>query len=131
MSKLEMVEIKWDDASCLEHGWVDPAEEKPVPQMVTTVGFLIATTDAHLVVAHTSDGSFVNGRFQIPRAMVRSIKQLRAVRATKEKSHVPADTVRRPAGRDHANLGGGAHKPEELRGGDGASAADGAKATGG
>lgn len=131
MTKLEMVEIKWDDATCLDHGWVDPADEKPVQQIATTVGFLIATTDSHLVVAHTSDGNFVNGRFQIPRAMVRSIKQLRAIRATKEKSHVPADTVRRSSGRDNANAGGRAHELEELRSGNGASPADGAEAAGG
>ena len=83
-NELELVEIKWDDASSLEHGWTDPAEEKPVPQMVTTVGFLVAQTEHHLVIAHTSDGTWVNGRFQIPRAMVRKMRSLRPKRKPKQ-----------------------------------------------
>ena len=76
-TKLDLIEIIWDDASSLEHGWTDPADEKPVPQMVTTVGFLVAQTDQHLVIAHTSDGYHVNGRFQIPRAMIKKMRSLR------------------------------------------------------
>lgn len=83
-TKLELVEIVWDDASSLEHGWTDPEEEKPVEQLVTTVGFLVTETDKHLVICHTTDGSHVNGRFQIPRAMVKKIKSLRPKRKPKK-----------------------------------------------
>ena len=79
-TKYPLVEIRWDDAASLEHGWVDPESEKPVAQMVTTVGFLIADGPAHVVIASTTDGTWVNGRFQIPRGMVRSIKPLRKTR---------------------------------------------------
>jgi hypothetical protein len=82
---MDLVIITWDDASALEHGWTDPADEKPVAQIVTTVGFLVAETEKYLVIAHTTDGHFVNGRFQIPRGMVRTIKPLRKKRKPKAK----------------------------------------------
>lgn len=80
---LTLVEIKWDDASALEHGWCDPADEKPVPQWVTTVGFLVAQTEQHIVIAHTVSEGLVNGRFQIPKAMLKSVKPLRKKRKPK------------------------------------------------
>jgi hypothetical protein len=66
--------VIWDDASSLEHGWVDPTEEKPVAQIVKSIGFMCAVTEHHLVIAVTTDGSNVNGRFQIPIAMIRSVR---------------------------------------------------------
>ena len=78
--KFDLVEITWDDASSLEHGWVDPADEKPQPQLVKTVGFLVNESEHYLVIASTTDGSWVNGRFQIPKGMVRSCKPLRPKR---------------------------------------------------
>ncbi len=73
------MEIRWDAAASLEHGWVDPKTRKLVAQMVTTVGFLIADGE-YVVVASTNDWVWVNGRFQTPRGMVRSIKPLRNAR---------------------------------------------------
>lgn len=81
---MELVEIKWDDASALEHGWADPKDEKPVAQIVTTVGFLVADTTDYVVIAHTTDGQFVNGRFQIPKGMIRTIRPLRKKRKPKK-----------------------------------------------
>lgn len=81
---LELVIIKWDDASALEHGWTAPEDEKPVAQIVTTVGFLVAQTADHVVIAHTSDGNFVNGKFQIPVKMIRTLKPLRPKRKPKQ-----------------------------------------------
>ena len=82
-AKYPLVEIRWDDAASLEHGWVDPEQEKPVAQMVTTVGFLIADDSDYVVIASTTDGTWVNGRFQIPRGMVRKIRPLRRPRKPK------------------------------------------------
>lgn len=78
--KFDLVEVTWDDASSLEHGWVDPNDEKPQPQLVKTVGFLVNESEHYLVIASTTDGSWVNGRFQIPKGMVRSCKPLRRKR---------------------------------------------------
>lgn len=80
LSSLELVKIEWDDASALEHGWTDPSDEKPVAQMVTTVGFMVAETPSYVVVAHTTDGSYVNGRFQIPKGMIKTITPLQKKR---------------------------------------------------
>lgn len=74
----------WDDASSMEHGWVDPADEKPVPQLVKTVGFLVNETKDYLVIASTTDGTWVNGRFQIPTGMVVSKKTLLKKRVKKQ-----------------------------------------------
>ena len=89
---MELVLITWDDASTLEHGWTDPADERPVAQIVTTVGFLVAQTDGYIVIAHTTDGAFVNGRFQIPRGMIRTIKPLRKKRKPKAQPNVQTDS---------------------------------------
>jgi hypothetical protein len=78
-----LVEVRWDDAASLDHGWVDPGEEKPAPQIATTVGFLVTDTPDYVVIASTTDGTWVNGRFQIPRGMVKAIKPLRKKRASK------------------------------------------------
>ena len=82
---LSLVEIRWDDASTLQTSgdWQDPADVKPSPQLATTVGFLVAMTDKHVVIAHTFDGHLVNGTFQIPRAMMQSIKPIRKKRKPK------------------------------------------------
>lgn len=86
-TSLPIVSIVWDDASALEQGWFDPAEEKdPKAQLVTTIGFLVKETDKYVVIAHTSDGSFVNGRFQIPKGMIKTIKPLKKVRKPKVES---------------------------------------------
>lgn len=80
LNKLELVKIEWDDASALEHGWTDPADETLSAQMVTTVGFMVAEDEKYVVVAHTTDGSYVNGRFQIPKGMIKSITPLQKKR---------------------------------------------------
>jgi len=74
--KFQVVEIVWDDASSLDHGWVDPEEEHPTPQLVTTIGFLVHESPEYLVLASTTDGTWVNSRFQIPVPMIKSKKVL-------------------------------------------------------
>ena len=91
--KFDLVEVTWDDASSLEHGWVDPADEKPQPQLVKTVGFLVNESDHYLVIASTTDGNWVNGRFQIPKGMVRSCKPLRRKRKAKDSGLARAQSV--------------------------------------
>ena len=80
----DMVEVTWDDAAGLRHGWLNKAE-KMVPQLVISVGFLVLETADHILIAQDTDeeGSH-NGRTQIPRGMVKSMKVLR--QATKPKA---------------------------------------------
>lgn len=88
LNNLELVEIVWDDASCLDSGWFDPLVEKPTEKLAYTVGWLVADTDKYVVVAHTTDNTYVNGRFQIPKGMIKSMKPLRKKRklSSKEKN---------------------------------------------
>ena len=72
-----MVEVAWDDAAGLRHGWMDRTE-KPKAQMVISVGFLIVDEPEHIIIAQdTDEGGAHNGRTQIPRGMVKYIKLLR------------------------------------------------------
>jgi hypothetical protein len=72
-----LCEVWWDDAAGLRHGWMDRTE-KPKPQMVISVGFLIVDEADHIIIAQDTDGDGShNGRTQIPRGMVKRIKVLR------------------------------------------------------
>lgn len=73
--KYPLVHIVWDDAAVLGEGWKDSFD--PKPQLVDTVGFLIKETEDHVVVASTVSLDEHTGHFQIPRLMIKSIRQLR------------------------------------------------------
>lgn len=82
-----MVEVWWDDAAGLQHGWMDRTET-PKAQMVISVGFLIVDTDDHIIIASdTDDGGAHNGRTQIPQGMVKYIKILRKKNEKKPTEH--------------------------------------------
>lgn len=72
-----LVEIWWDDAAGLRHGW--QSKEDPLEaQMVLSVGFLIAENDEHIIIAQDIDPSGMhNGRSQIPKGMLRNLVYLR------------------------------------------------------
>lgn len=72
-----LVEIVWDDAAGLRHGWT-AKEEKLEPYICLSVGFLIRETEDHILIAQDTDGDGShNGRSQIPRGMVKKLKVLR------------------------------------------------------
>lgn len=72
-----LVEVVWDDASALKHGWTIK-NDIPEPQLAISVGFLIREAPDHIVIAQDTDGEGShNGRTQIPRGMVKKIKVLR------------------------------------------------------
>lgn len=77
-----MVEVVWDDATELKPGWDDELEEI-TPALALSVGFLISDTKDHIVIAQDIDEQgHHNGRSQIPRGMVKTIKVLRKADAT-------------------------------------------------
>ena len=82
-----MVEVMWDDAAGLQHGWTAKTE-KLEPQLCLSVGFLIRENDDHIMIASDTDeeGSH-NGRTQIPRGMVIRMKILR--KKDKDEKEVP------------------------------------------
>lgn len=78
--KYPLVRIVWVDAET-EHGWeeVDEASNLPV---ATTVGFLIKDqVDIHghemYLIASTYSDTSTNGRFKIPKSMVREYEVLK------------------------------------------------------
>lgn len=73
--QFDLVEVIWDDAESGE-GW-DKAPEKLEEKLSITVGFKIRETKKHLLICHTIDaGDQTNGRFQIPRGMIKKLTLL-------------------------------------------------------
>ena len=73
----DLIEVVWDDASGLRHGWLARTEQAE-PYVALSVGFLIRETAEHIIIAQDTDGEGGhNGRSQIPRGMVKKIKVLR------------------------------------------------------
>ncbi len=71
-----LVEVIWEDAAAMESGWSVQIEVKPI--LIRSVGFLVVCNKQHVVVAmDTCTEGEHNGRTQIPRGMVRSMKVLR------------------------------------------------------
>lgn len=72
-----LAEIIWNDASGLRHGWMYKAD-KLEPQLVMSVGFIIDEDEDHVVYASDTDSEGAhNGRTQIPRGMIQSMRLLR------------------------------------------------------
>jgi len=75
--KFDMVEIWWDDAAGLPAGW-DDKSPKIEHQLCLSVGFVIAETPEHIVIAMDLDAAGNhNGRSQIPIGMIKHRKVLR------------------------------------------------------
>ena len=73
----DLVEVTWDDASGIRHGWSGKAETLE-PYIALSVGFLIAETPEHIRIAQDTDGEGShNGRSQIPRGMVKKLRVIR------------------------------------------------------
>jgi hypothetical protein len=72
------VEIIWEDASEAEQGWSKEIVGKDEPAMALSVGFLVKKTKERVYIAQDVDADgHHNGRGQIPRGMVRSIRVIR------------------------------------------------------
>lgn len=93
--KYPLVYIEWDDAEA-DNGW----EEAPVDlkeAIAITVGFLVRETEKHLLIASSYDNHHTNGRLQIPRGMVKSMKVLYGVHKIKDKKPKLIVETERPA----------------------------------
>jgi hypothetical protein len=73
----DMVEVIWDDAAGFRDGWKDKTD--PIePQLALSAGFLIVDDVDHIILASDTDERGAhNGRTQIPRGMVKSIRIMR------------------------------------------------------
>jgi len=75
--KFDLVEVIWDDATDLPAGWSDEDPEIK-PALALSAGFLVKETKDHIVLALDLDADgHHNGRSQIPRGMVKTMKVLR------------------------------------------------------
>lgn len=76
--RFDLMEVIWDDAATMAQGWEPAADIRLDEQICLTVGFLVKETEQHLMIASTVDAEGnTNGRFQIPRQMVKSQRVLR------------------------------------------------------
>lgn len=77
-----VVLITWEDILGQDGGWIKPGHSDVVPCLVTSVGYLVLDTDQYLVYASdlAHDGE-TNGRTQVPKANIKSIKVLKKVPA--------------------------------------------------
>ena len=74
----QLVEVTWVDAGST-HGWETDTEADLEPEIITTVGFIIAGNKESVIIASTIDATGVsnNCRLKIPVNMITSIKQLK------------------------------------------------------
>ena len=64
-----LLEVVWDDAET-SNGWENP--KTPEPSLALSLGFLVAESDKHIILASTicKGDNNTNCRIQIPKAMV-------------------------------------------------------------
>lgn len=73
--KYKVVVIIWDDAESSD-GWEEAPEELE-PKLATSVGFLVRQTEKYVLIAQSYDNGHTNGRFQIPKGMIKEIKEIK------------------------------------------------------
>lgn len=78
--KYPLVEVEWIDAET-EHGWEEVEFPTELP-IVTTIGFLIKegkdkNDNEYLLIASTYSDGQTNGRFKVPKGMVKKITILK------------------------------------------------------
>jgi hypothetical protein len=73
--KYPIVVITWDDAES-DDGWAETPEELE-PKLATSVGFLIRQTEKYILLAMSYDNGHTNGRFQIPKALIKEQKEIK------------------------------------------------------
>jgi hypothetical protein len=87
--QFDLVEVIWDDAAGLRHGWASNAEALE-PVVALSVGFLIQEDTKHIRIAMDTDAEGNhNGRSQIPRDMVKRVRILRKKDVVKTETTTP------------------------------------------
>lgn len=84
--KYPLVEIFWDDAEA-GIGW-EEAPKDIKPAIAITVGFLVTETKDHVMIASSYDDKNTNGRLQIPKGMIKNMKELKMSKPRKIKTAV-------------------------------------------
>ena len=71
---MKIVRVTWNDALAVAM-WCKHSEPMAA-QVCTTVGFLVAEDDAHVMIAATVSEDEYNAAQQIPRAMIRAMDEI-------------------------------------------------------
>ena len=81
-----IVEIVWEDIEAQDGGWIKPGHTDIVPCLMSSIGYLVLDNDQYVVYASdlAQDGT-TNGRTQVPRANVKSIKVIKKVPQPRKK----------------------------------------------
>ena len=81
-----IAEIIWEDIETQDGGWIKPGHAEIVPCLMTSICYLILDNDQYLVYASdlAQDGT-TNGRTQVPKSNVKSIKILKKVPTPRKK----------------------------------------------
>lgn len=73
--KYPLMVVVWDDAQS-DTGWEEPPKTLE-PSLATSVGFMIRQTSEHILLCGTFDEENTNNRFQIPKAIIKSMKEIK------------------------------------------------------
>ncbi len=73
--KYPLLIVVWDDAEC-DFGWEETPTELE-PALVTSVGFLVRQTENYILLAQSYDNGHTNGRFQIPKTLIKETKEIK------------------------------------------------------
>ena len=73
--KYPLVIIQWDDAESSD-GW-EEAPTELIPSIAISVGFLVRQTENYILLAQSYDNGHTNGRFQIPKTLIKETKEIK------------------------------------------------------
>ena len=81
-----IVEITWEDIEAQDGGWIKPGHTDIVPCLMSSIGYLVLDMDQYVVYASdlAQDGT-TNGRTQVPKSNVKSIKVIKAIPKPRKK----------------------------------------------
>ena len=84
-----IVLIVWEDIELQDGGWIKHGHVDVTPCLMTSVGYLIHNDDNYLIYASdlAEDGT-TNGRTQVPKGLVKSVKVLRDIPKPRTKRKV-------------------------------------------
>jgi len=74
--KYSLVVVIWDDATALDDGWGETPETLG-PSFAISAGFLVRENKDYILLASSFDENHTNGRFQIPKAIIKEIKEIK------------------------------------------------------
>ena len=84
-----VVMVVWEDIEGQDGGWIKPGHADIVPCLMSSVGYLVLDTEDYIVYASdlAQDGT-TNGRTQVPKGNVKSIRVLKKVPQPRKKRDV-------------------------------------------